>query len=44
MADMLRAAELGFIRPAEFRKNAVKLGWDLWEEIPKSSTEADRDD
>jgi len=31
MADMLRATELGFIRPDEFRKNAVKLGWELWE-------------
>lgn len=30
-ADMLRAAELGFIRAEEFRKNAVKLGWELWE-------------
>jgi len=31
MADMLRAAELGFIRAEEFRKNAVKFGWELWE-------------
>ena len=31
MTDMLRAAELGFIRAEEFRKNAVKLGWELWE-------------
>ncbi len=31
MADILRAAELGFIRGEEFRKNAVKLGWELWE-------------
>lgn len=31
MADMLRAAELGFIRADEFRRNAVKLGWELWE-------------
>ncbi len=33
MADMLRAAELGFVRPEEFRKNAVKLGWELWENM-----------
>jgi len=31
MADMLKAAELGLIRPEEFRKNAVKWGWELWE-------------
>jgi len=34
IADMLRAAELSLIRPEEFRKNAVKFGWELWE--PKS--------
>lgn len=32
IADMLKAAELGLIRPEEFRKNAVKWGWELWEE------------
>jgi len=31
IADMLRAAELGLIRSEEFRKNAVKFGWELWE-------------
>lgn len=31
IADMLRAAELGLIRPEEFRKNAAKRGWELWE-------------
>ncbi|MGC8895665.1 MAG: hypothetical protein ACP5LB_02700 [Candidatus Bathyarchaeia archaeon] len=31
MADMLKAAELGLIRTEEFRKNAVKFGWQLWE-------------
>jgi hypothetical protein len=31
VADMLRAAELGLIRPEEFRKNAVKFGWELSE-------------
>ena len=31
MADMLKAAELGLIRQEEFRKNAVKFGWQLWE-------------
>jgi macrodomain Ter protein organizer (MatP/YcbG family) len=31
MADMLRAAELGFVSAEEFRKNAIKLGWELWE-------------
>jgi hypothetical protein len=31
MADLIRAAELGLIRPEEFRKNAVKFGWELWQ-------------
>jgi len=31
MADMLKAAELGLIRSEEFRKNAVKMGWELWD-------------
>ncbi len=38
MADMLRAAELGLIRPEEFRKNAAKFGWELWEQ--ESETQA----
>jgi len=41
MADMLKAAELGLIRPEEFRKNAAKFGWELWEqEQPKTETQA----
>jgi hypothetical protein len=41
VADMLRAAEFGFIRPEEFRKTAVKLGWELWETAqPSASGEA----
>lgn len=32
VADMLKAAELGLITREEFRKNAVKWGWELWEE------------
>jgi hypothetical protein len=40
MADMLRAAELGLIRRDEFRKNAVKFGWELREMLqPETSTE-----
>jgi hypothetical protein len=31
MADLIRAAELGLMRPEEFRKNAVKFGWELWQ-------------
>ena len=38
-ADMLRAAELGLIRPEEFRKNAVKFGWELWEKEPEAESE-----
>lgn len=37
IADMVRAAELGLIRAEEFRKNAVRFGWELWE--PQSETE-----
>jgi hypothetical protein len=31
-ADLIKAAESGLIRQEEFRKNAVKFGWELWEE------------
>jgi len=31
MADILKAAELGFIRQEEFQKNVVKFSWELWE-------------
>ncbi|MEM3577567.1 MAG: hypothetical protein QXX51_03820 [Candidatus Bathyarchaeia archaeon] len=37
LADMLKAAELGLIRPEEFRKNAVKFGWQLWD-LPNPET------
>jgi hypothetical protein len=30
-ADLIKAAEQGLIRQEEFRKNAVKFGWQLWE-------------
>jgi len=36
-ADLIAAAEKGFIRPEEFRKNAVKFGWELWDQNPKPS-------
>lgn len=39
LADMLRATELGLIRPEEFRKNATKHGWELWEK-PQPETSA----
>jgi hypothetical protein len=43
MADMLKAAELGLIRQEEFRKNAVKFGWQLWEKPqPETSMESAR--
>jgi hypothetical protein len=35
-SDLITAADKGLIRPEEFRKNAVKFGWELWEE--KSAT------
>jgi hypothetical protein len=43
VGDMLRAAELGFIRSDEFRKNAIKIGWELWDKAePENSVEAKR--
>jgi len=43
VADMLKAAELGLIRQEEFRKNAVKFGWQLWEKTqPETSMEGAR--
>jgi hypothetical protein len=42
VADMLKAAELGFIRQEEFRKNAVKFGWELWEKAPGTALESAR--
>ncbi|MCW4046044.1 MAG: hypothetical protein NWE99_00565 [Candidatus Bathyarchaeota archaeon] len=39
VSDMLRACELKLIREEEFRKNAVKFGWELWE--TKEATTAD---
>ena len=31
-ADLIKAAELGLVRAEEFRKNAVKFGWELWDD------------
>ncbi|MCW4024768.1 MAG: hypothetical protein NWF01_07020 [Candidatus Bathyarchaeota archaeon] len=38
-ADLIKAAELGLIRAEEFRKNAVKFGWELWDAKPASTPE-----
>jgi len=35
-ADIVKAAELNLIRPEEFRKNAAKFGWELWEKEPET--------
>jgi len=35
VVDLIKAAELGLIRPEEFRKNATKFGWELWQEPEK---------
>ncbi len=37
-SDLIHAAQLGLIRPEEFRKNAVKFGWELWEEKAAKDT------
>jgi hypothetical protein len=36
-ADLIKAAELGLIRGEEFRKNAVKFGWELWDTKPENT-------
>jgi hypothetical protein len=36
-ADLIKAAEIGLVRPEEFRKNAVKFGWQLWDTNPSNS-------
>jgi hypothetical protein len=40
MVDMLKAAEQGLIRQDEFRKNAAKFGWQLWEATVKNGEQA----
>jgi hypothetical protein len=35
-SDLIHAAQLGLIRADEFRKNAVKFGWELWEAKPSA--------
>ena len=37
VADLLKAAEQGLIRQDEFRKNAAKFGWQLWENASESA-------
>jgi hypothetical protein len=38
-ADLIKAAELGLVRAEEFRKNAVKFGWELWDAKPENTPE-----
>jgi hypothetical protein len=37
-SDLIKAAELGLVRAEEFRKNAVKFGWELWDAKQDSVT------
>ena len=37
MAEMLEAAKLNLTRAEEFRKKAVKFGWELWEQQPQEA-------
>jgi hypothetical protein len=39
-AGLIHAAQLQLIRPEEFRKNAIKFGWELWEEKTEPKTAA----
>jgi hypothetical protein len=38
VADILKASELGLVSREEFRKNAVKWGWELWDETRPETT------
>jgi hypothetical protein len=38
-ADLIKAAELGLVRAEEFRKNAVKFGWELWDAQPQAGVQ-----
>ena len=37
ISDILKAAEQGLIRQEEFRKNAVKFGWQLWDNASQAN-------
>jgi len=39
VVDMLKAAELGLISVEEFRRNAVKFGWELGASLPSKAEE-----
>ncbi|MCW4029510.1 MAG: hypothetical protein NWE92_07675 [Candidatus Bathyarchaeota archaeon] len=41
LTDLLQAASQGLIRQEEFRKNAAKFGWQLWEPTPPLEVTAD---
>jgi hypothetical protein len=41
MTDLLKASEQGLIRQEEFRKNAVKFGWQLWENQTSNTPKGD---
>jgi hypothetical protein len=41
VTDLLKAAEQGLIRQEEFRKNAAKFGWQLWDNISEKAVNAD---
>lgn len=40
LADLIKAAEIGLVRTEEFRKNAIKFGWELWDSQPKSAVQS----
>ena len=42
LPDLIHAAQLGLICPEEFRKNAVKFGWELWETKPEAHTASEK--
>lgn len=41
LTDLIKAAEIGLIRTEEFRKNAVKFGWELWAAKNQKPTHSD---
>jgi hypothetical protein len=40
-SDLIKAAELGLVRAEEFRKNAVKFGWELWDTKEAKATKTE---
>lgn len=40
ISDLISAAEKGLVRPDEFRKNAARFGWQLWDDKTQGDNKA----